>query len=253
MPGGLTLLASLPADIPTPAAGKVTIFFNLTTGLPSYKDDTGVTHTLVGTAGVTGSAGPSGSPGYGFDGNDADLLIFPGPKGDIGATGVTGAVGPIGPPVMLLEDALQGEDGLPIPSQSSGSLSQLFTATVILTDAEIKSLNTSPKEIIPAPGVGKIVIPLGMQWVSNFTVVYNAASTVGLRPNGVALALTTLTSLLQNATPRRYGFFPAILVGNTGIASVENLSIVLFQSANITGGDPANSLSVIVPYYIFTF
>lgn len=83
MPGGITLLESLPADIPTPAAGKDTIFVNLTTGEPSYKDDAGVTHTLVGAAGTPGTPGTPGAngtngsqgpPGFGSDGGENEYI-----------------------------------------------------------------------------------------------------------------------------------------------------------------------------------
>ena len=84
MPGGLTLLASANADIPTPAAGKVTIFFSLTDGVPSYKDDTGTVNPL-------------------------------------GTTGATGAQGPIGPAIPFLFDQIQGEDGIPGPQGPAGS------------------------------------------------------------------------------------------------------------------------------------
>jgi len=59
MPGGLTLLASLPANIPTPPAGKITIFFNITAGLPYYKDSSGSLFSLLGS---TGPQGPQGVP-----------------------------------------------------------------------------------------------------------------------------------------------------------------------------------------------
>lgn len=51
---GISLLSSAPGDIPTPAAGKVTIFFDTDTGLPSYKDDAGAVSPL----GATGPQGP---------------------------------------------------------------------------------------------------------------------------------------------------------------------------------------------------
>lgn len=84
MPGGLTLLASADADIPTPASGKVTIFFSTDSGVPSYKDDTGTVSPL-------------------------------------GTTGATGATGPAGPPVLFIEDMLQGEMGFPGPTGATGA------------------------------------------------------------------------------------------------------------------------------------
>ncbi len=54
---GLTLLETLAAAVPTPAANKGTLFFETADGLPYYKDDAGATHTLVGATGATGAAG----------------------------------------------------------------------------------------------------------------------------------------------------------------------------------------------------
>lgn len=100
MPGGLTLLASANADIPTPASGKITIYFSTDINAPAYKDDAGTVHTLVGPAGSTGATGATGATGitgatgpvgYGIDGNDAETSI-PGPQGPQGATVSAGSV-----------------------------------------------------------------------------------------------------------------------------------------------------------------
>lgn len=71
MAAGLSLLESAAAAIPTPPAGKVTIFFDIDTGLPSYKNDAGTVSPL----GTEGSAGPQGDPGP--PGADANTY-FPG-------------------------------------------------------------------------------------------------------------------------------------------------------------------------------
>ncbi len=89
MPGGLTLLASSAAAIPTPASGKVTIFFNTTTLLPSYKDDAGVVHSLIGAVGPQGSVGIQGEIG-----DEPDIVLaLPGPQGNPGPTGAQGPMG----------------------------------------------------------------------------------------------------------------------------------------------------------------
>lgn len=62
MASGLVFTAADPADIPTPTTGKVTVFFNTLTGVPSYKDDTGTVSPL-GTQGSQGPAGPPGAAG----------------------------------------------------------------------------------------------------------------------------------------------------------------------------------------------
>lgn len=96
MPGGLTLLASLSADIPTPPAGKVTIFFDLGTGFPSYKNSAGAVVSLIGPAGGQGPQGVMGDQGDEPD----QMLALPGPQGNVGATGATGAAGPLGPTIL---------------------------------------------------------------------------------------------------------------------------------------------------------
>lgn len=123
MPGGVTFLTSTNAAIPTPAAGKVTVYFSTDLGLPAYKDDAGVVHSLVGG---TGSAGPIGPPGgwanEGEPGESFPIPGVPGAAGAAGSNGATGAQGPPGPGVMH-EDILYPDDLLiaPAAATSSGS------------------------------------------------------------------------------------------------------------------------------------
>jgi hypothetical protein len=87
MPGGITLKESDPADIPTPDAGKDTIFIDSTASpdpAPAYKNSSGVVNPL----GTTGAAGPAG---------------------------------PFGPPVFMVEEGSPGEDGFPGPPGPAGS------------------------------------------------------------------------------------------------------------------------------------
>lgn len=87
---GINLKESDPADIPTPDTGKVTIFIDSTNSdEPSYKDDTGTVHTLVGTPGATGATGPMGPAGVLFLEPDQgeDIMPIPGPPGANGSSG----------------------------------------------------------------------------------------------------------------------------------------------------------------------
>jgi hypothetical protein len=83
MPGGLTLLASTNALIPTPATGKVTVYFSSDLNLPAYKDDAGVVHSLVGITGTAGPVGPMFVPQDGIDGE----MGYPGATGPAGGGG----------------------------------------------------------------------------------------------------------------------------------------------------------------------
>lgn len=105
MPGGLTLLASANANIPTPAAGKVTIFFSLTDGVPSYKNDAGT--------------------------------VLP-----LGTTGPTGSIGPMGPAIPFLFDPIQGEDGIPGPPGLAGSSGSSSSTSIIKAANETVTSST---------------------------------------------------------------------------------------------------------------
>lgn len=116
MPGGITLLASAPGDIPTPPAGKVTIFFNTSTNEPAYKNELGIVNPLEGPA---GPQGPEGPPGFAIDGDDGDPPIaLPGPQGN---PGITGPQGPAGPAILFISEGEQGEDGIPGPAGASAN------------------------------------------------------------------------------------------------------------------------------------
>ncbi len=129
MAGGLTLLISANADIPTPASGKVTVFFSLDFGGPAYKDDTGTAYQL---AGPTGAAGPAGSPGFAFDGEDGEPFLVVGPAGSPGPTGATGATGDAGPPgpaLVMMDDQNYENSNTPMQgSAAAASITQNYPA-----------------------------------------------------------------------------------------------------------------------------
>ena len=152
MPGGLTLLISANADIPTPAAGKVTIFFSTEENGPAYKDDTGTVFPLEGP---TGSSGPPGPAGFGFDGEDGDApLALPGPQGN---PGTTGSAGPIGP-MFVMEDGLEGEQGFPGPPGSAGGGSEFTTVrkTADQQLANVTTLTSDTELLTPALDINSV-------------------------------------------------------------------------------------------------
>lgn len=149
MPGGITLKESAPVDIPAPDSGKDTIFIDNTAvpiPVPSYKDSSGVVHTLLGSKGdkgdtgalvlgldgndgedavaipgnqgatglqgIQGAKGDTGALVIGIDGDEGESFPIIGPKGNQGIQGITGAQGPLGPTILVM-DGEDGEDGLP--------------------------------------------------------------------------------------------------------------------------------------------
>lgn len=57
----LVMLKKAAAAIATPAANKVAIFVDSTSGEPSYKNDAGAVASLKGATGATGATGASGA------------------------------------------------------------------------------------------------------------------------------------------------------------------------------------------------
>lgn len=166
MPGGITLLISANADIPTPAAGKVTVFFSTEENGPAYKDDAGNVFPLEGPTGATGQPGPAG---YGFDGEDGDPpLALPGPQGNPGIAGPTGAIGP----VMLIEDGLDGDMGFPGPA-GSNAVSE-FTTVTKLADQTLSNIVvlTSDSELF-------ITLDANSIYIVEFFIIYGGNNTSG--------------------------------------------------------------------------
>lgn len=252
MPGGITLLESLPADIPTPGANKDTIFVNISTGEPSYKDDAGVTHTLVGTNGATGASGPPGPAGFGFDGDDGDFMpALPGPQGNPGSTGATGAQGPIGP-VMITDDYI--EDVIlsnPTPASTGGSSNGPWQ-TVITKAADDTVTNsstfTSDSELTTSlTAAGRYLIELiifysGTSTAADykFQLLFSSAAGITAQLLGQVNALNT--SLAAQAPSASIGnsttTWPTTItnVGTDGASSVLAMKVDMFFQAPAGGG-----------------
>lgn len=76
--GWFSFLKQAASAVPTPSTGKVAIFVDSTSGIPNYKGEDGVAHTLKGDTGPAGAAGSGGTFHGGFtDPTTADNdLIF---------------------------------------------------------------------------------------------------------------------------------------------------------------------------------
>ena len=221
MPGGITLLQSTPADIPTPGANKDTIFIDITASpnpAPAYKDSSGVTRPLVG---ATGAQGPTG-------------------------------------PMIPLEEGPAGEDGFigpPGPAGTAAPTNVVLFAKTSLTNGQIAVLNGTPVAVVPAPGAGKanhlismtieVVVSVGYTSTPNWSMVYGT--------NATNLFTATFSVPLNVAgTYQRAG---------TLLASAENFTYATFDptnkalnikmDANPTGAGTATA-TVHVAYFIST-
>src|SRR3982750_1359631 len=95
----ITLKKIVATLIPPPGVDSARMFVDDSNGEPSYKDDAGAVHTLVGApgpAGTTGPAGPTGPTGPTGTAGAAGAAGSTGPAGPTGATGPAGPTGPAG-------------------------------------------------------------------------------------------------------------------------------------------------------------
>lgn len=144
------------------------------------------------------------------------------------------------------------------------------TATITLTDAQIKALPTTGIEIVPAPGAGRVLRPYLALIISNFATVYTNldAGNLGMVIDDGAGDVTDYCSMtgMMNSTTRKVASMGPYSVtddasGNgvvprLNLTGAENSPLTLFASnaaaGNLTGGNAANTLKVIVHYVSFT-
>jgi hypothetical protein len=149
--------------------------------------------------------------------------------------------------------------------------------SVTLTDAHIKALPTTPIEIVPAPGAGKVIQYLGGTIVVAleadytdiddgsamfFGVATNVVSAYVLDDSGASPAQVNLSNLLAGSgdgvlfVPPYSDFasgWGLVAAGQSGVTNVANQPLTLrldFGTGNLTGGDATNTMKVTVLYTI---
>lgn len=123
--------------------------------------------------------------------------------------------------------------------------------TVTLTDAQIKALPTTAIELVPAPGAGKVVVPIKFVLIfNNDAGAYgNADQLPHLDTNGFSygddiIDPAGLSSIYSHA-------LDGMPSGNPG--DLENQPIMLKTTGNVgnyTGGNAANYLKVTTLYIV---
>lgn len=119
------------------------------------------------------------------------------------------------------------------------------TAKIILTSAEIKALNTTPKVLVPAPGVGKIVILLGAYAKYIYgTTAYTTNTLLGIY-YGTAQANSNTLSISDPANRYR----PLTSIDPDSTVALSNLPLNLWcASGNPAAGD--GTVEITVSYII---
>jgi len=171
------------------------------------------------------------------------------------------------------------DEGTGFDFQESGGGGALLSATVTLTDAQIKALPTTPVELVAAPGIGMGLIFMGAffnkpQLTNEYTnisdldiiqIIYDGVSESYLDrafQEDIASSITQITLLIGQTIPYQFYDPPAPYRANQGYiepillvsnSTIENKAIVLqaiTSNGDFTGGNAANTLKVTVYYTI---
>lgn len=163
-----------------------------------------------------------------------------------------------------------------------GGVQTVYSATVTLTDAQIKALPTTPIQILAAPGANKIICPQSfwfrLIWAADYMNISPDCS-LELRSGGSqSLGLKVLENVVSGVTGLLAGGGPdgsnAFMVGQFQVSSIfagvngfaalsslydadiMNLPLNIASNnadGNFTGGNAGNSLIVKVNYSIIDF
>jgi hypothetical protein len=158
------------------------------------------------------------------------------------------------------------------PITNAFNIQTVYSETVTLTDAQIKTLPTTPITVVPAPGEGFAVFPVSASIIgNNMAAVYtNKDATAQILISMGAGELTVLAPgdayYLGDNADEWFGDCPPLLAvpeaagQATGYGyyrdQIENKAISVWASngalGNLTGGNAANSMQVTVHYKIIT-
>lgn len=154
--------------------------------------------------------------------------------------------------------------GMPPAAEEQEEDFMQITAT--LTDAQIRGLPNSVIEIIPAQGVGKLIVPIVYVFSFAGTTAYGtvgATSTFGITGLNSGYDYTPTTKLkctgfLSSTPPQQY---LTVLIGGNENAIVvgpndeTNQGLAIYASNggdDFTDGNPANTLKITVIYQVVT-
>lgn len=117
--------------------------------------------------------------------------------------------------------------------------------TLRLTSAQLLALNTTPQQLVQAPGPNLHIQVLSYSYDLEYgTATYADTGSTGLyygSSSGLAINTTFSTVATQTASDVAYG---PVTEAHAAIASFSNQPVVLTGSANMTTGDGTMSVTV---------
>lgn len=117
----------------------------------------------------------------------------------------------------------------------------VLAATVTLNPAALVALGTTPFTLIPAPGAGRIIVPIGFAFIYNFgTIAFQGALDVAASYAGAAndsvLPVGFSSTGLLNAAASGFAYTGAAIAVNANLAADANQAIRLTGTGPGLGG-----------------
>lgn len=137
------------------------------------------------------------------------------------------------------------------------ALDTVQVATVSLTNAEIKALNTAPKELVAAPGAGKLIEFLGATLFHDYganALTGDHALTIGLDDGTVAVAATIAHGDFAHQVADYVYSVKAAVAFHDAAADVLNKNLALTAAGDYAGNAGNDTVwTVHVAYRIIDF
>ena len=145
----------------------------------------------------------------------------------------------------------QGAAANPIWAAAAGT-AEVLKVRLVLTDAQIKSLNTVPITVVAAPGANKMLSPISIWLIKQSTAgVYSSAVSIRLRWTGITTDLVTAASMNLATANKTIARFGVVAIASAALNPF-NLALEVSSSADVTGGNAANYLAIEVVYTVFS-
>jgi hypothetical protein len=183
-------------------------------------------------------------------GDGGDVFISPGDStsGDWGKLYFAKTTGD----PSLASETTTGVDerGAVIYDPSTGIVQYMpFTKRVTLTQSQIQSLNTTPIEVIPAPGTGKFVQIIAASVHYDFaTSAFSGGTYLRLVHGATSVyPLRTSASFIQDTSDRFETMYPDT---TSNIVSSANTAVNVTADADSTGGAASSDFTIDVVYRI---
>lgn len=142
---------------------------------------------------------------------------------------------------------LGGEGG----SGGGGADPVVQVAEVTISDAELNSLNTSPKELIAAPAADEIIVPLWISTNVNVTGGFNNQTNGTVRWGTVNTAIWSLSAMVPSlGTGRRFNNQVGGLSTSLTTADLRGKKVEVVGSGANSSGTTSGGINVKIGYYI---